>query len=157
MKRGGSLDNQIMYYTVVIVAVLNLFAYLSVGDWRSIGWFVVAGLCMYVLNQNQILALVVAILGAALNRSIYVEGMTKKSKSSSKMDELKDIMNGANLEGLTQKAGKLMNQQKELFGMAKDMGPFMEQANKMIANLPEGFLEKAMANLNKIDKNKPPM
>ena len=65
MKRGGSLDNQMMYYTVVIIAVLNLFAYLSIGDWRSIGWFVVSGLCMYVLNPNQTIALVVAVLGAA--------------------------------------------------------------------------------------------
>jgi hypothetical protein len=153
MKRGGSLDNQMMYYTVVIIAVLNLFAYLSIGDWRSIGWFVVSGLCMYVLNPNRTIALVVAILGAALNRSVYVEGMTKKSnKSSNKLDELKDIMNGANLEGLTQKAGKLMSQQKELFGMAKDMQPFMTQATDMIKNLPPGFLEKAMNGMNQKEK-----
>ena len=146
MKR--TLDNQMMYYTVVIVAVLNLFAYLSVGDWRSIGWFVVAGMCMYVLNSNQTIALVVAILGAALNRSIYVEGMTKKSKPN-KLDELKDIMNGANLEGLTQKAGKLMHQQTKLFGLAKDMQPFMTQATDMINKLPKGFLENAMEHLKK--------
>lgn len=153
MKRGGSLDNQMMYYTVVIIAVLNLFAYLSIGDWRSIGWFVVSGLCMYVLNPNRTIALVVAILGAALNRSVYVEGMTKKTKSIDKLTELKDIMNGANLEGLTQKAGKLMSQQKELFGMAKEMGPFMSQATEMMKNLPPGFLEKAMNNMgNKKDK-----
>jgi hypothetical protein len=148
MKRG-SLDNQMMYYTVVIVAMLNLVAYVSVGDWRSIGWFVVAGLCMYVLNANQTIALVVAILGAALNRSVYVEGMTKKPKPPTKMDELKDIMNGANLEGLTQKAGKLMHDQKKLFGLAKEMQPFMTQATDMIKNLPEGFLEKAMENFKK--------
>lgn len=153
MKRGGSLDNQMMYYTVVIVAVLNLFAYLSIGDWRSIGWFVVSGLCMYVLNPNRTIALVVAILGAALNRSVYVEGMTKKTKPTDKLTELKDIMNGANLEGLTQKAGKLMKQQKDLFGMAKDMQPFMSQATEMMKNLPPGFLEKAMNNMgSKKDK-----
>lgn len=154
MKRGGSLDNQMMYYTVVIVAVLNLFAYLSIGDWRSIGWFVVSGLCVYVLNPNRTIALVVAILGAALNRSVYVEGMTKKSKSASNLEDLKDIMNGANLEGLTQKAGKLMSQQKELFGMAKDMGPFMSQATEMMKNLPPGFLEKAMNNMGSKKENK---
>jgi len=149
MKRGGSLDNQMMYYTVVIIAVLNLFAYLSVGDWRSIGWFVVAGLGMYVLNPNQTIALVVAILGAALNRSVYVEGMTKKSTKSSKLDDLKDIMSGVNLEGLTQKAGKLMDKQRDLINMTKDMGPFMSQATEMMKNLPPGFLEKAMDGLNK--------
>ena len=114
----------------------------------------VSGLCMYVLNPNRTIALVVAILGAALNRSVYVEGMTKKSdKSIDKLTELNDIMNGANLEGLTKKAGKLMSQQKELFGMAKDMGPFMSQATEMMKNLPPGFLEKAMNNMDK--KNKP--
>lgn len=151
MKRGGSLDNQMLYYTVVIIAVLNLFAYLSIGDWGSIGWFVVFGLSMYVLNPNQTIALVVAVLGAALNRSVYVEGMTKKTKPT-KLEELKGIMNGANLEGLTQKAGKLMKQQKDLFGMAKDMQPFMVQATDMIKNLPPGFLEKAMNNMGKNNK-----
>ena len=146
MKR--TLDNQMMYYTVVIVALLNLFAYLSVGDWRSIGWFVVSGMCMYVLNANQTIALVVAILGAALNRSIYVEGMTKKSKPN-KLEELKEIMNGANLEGLTQKAGKLMHDQTKLFGLAKEMQPFMREATNMIKNLPEGFLENAMQHIKK--------
>jgi hypothetical protein len=151
MKRGGSLDNQMMYYTVVIIAVLNLLAYLSVGDWRSIGWFVVSGLGMYVLNPNQTIALVVAILGAALNRSVYVEGMTKKktNKSTNKLDDLKDIMSGVNLEGLTQKAGKLMDKQRDLINMTKDMGPFMSQATEMMKNLPPGFLEKAMDGLNK--------
>jgi hypothetical protein len=153
MKRGGSLDNQMMYYTVVIIAVLNLFAYLSIADWRSIGWFIVSGLCMYVLNPNKTIALVVAILGAALNRSVYVEGMTKKTdKSIDKLTELKDIMNGANLEGLTKKAGKLMSQQKELFGMAKDLQPFMTQATDMMKNLPPGFLEKAMNGMNQKEK-----
>ena len=146
MKR--TVDNQMLYYTVVIVAVLNLFAYLSVGDWRSMGWVVVAGLGMYVMSSNQTIALVVAILGAALNRSVYVEGMTKKSKPS-KLDELKEIMNGANLEGLTQKAGKLMHDQKKLFGMAREMQPFMKEATNMIKNLPEGFLENAMQHLKK--------
>jgi hypothetical protein len=152
MKRGGSLDNQMMYYTVVIVAVLNLVAYLSISDWRSIGWFVVSGLCMYILNPNKTIALVVAILGAALNRSIYFEGMTKKSKSASNLDDLKDIMNGVNLEGLTQKAGKLMDKQRDLINMTKDMGPFMSQATEMMKNLPPGFLEKAMDGLNKKEK-----
>jgi hypothetical protein len=46
-----------------------------------------------------------------------------------------------------------MSQQKELFGMAKEMGPFMSQANEMMKNLPPGFLEKAMNNMeSKKDK-----
>ena len=146
-KRGGSLENQMMYYTVVVIAILNLVAYVSVWDLYSVGWFIVAGLCMFVLTQNKTIALVVAILGGVLNRSIYVEGMTKKPKN--KMDELKDIMNGANLEGLTQNADKLVKRQKDLFHMANKMGPLMKQASDMMKQLPEGFLEKAMKNFDK--------
>jgi hypothetical protein len=153
MKRGGSLDNQMMYYTVVIVAVLNLVAYLSIGDWASIGWFVVTGLCMYVLSPNKTIALIVAILGAALNRSIYVEGMTKKSKPKNKMDELKDIMNGANLEGLTKDTDQLVKRQKDLFHMANKMGPLMKQASDMMKQLPEGFLKKAMDNMDNLNNS----
>jgi hypothetical protein len=93
----------------------------------------------------------VAVLGAALNRSVYVEGMTKKTKPT-KLEELKSIMDGANLEGLTQKAGKLMKEQRDLFGLAQDMQPFMVQATDMIKNLPPGFLEKAMNNMGKKNK-----
>jgi hypothetical protein len=140
MKRGGSLENKIMYYTVVVIAILNLVAYLSVRDMYSVGWFMIAGMCMYVLTQNKTIALVVAILGGALNRSVYVEGMTKKPK----MEELKDIMNGANLEGLAQKTDKLVNNQKDLFQMVNQMGPLIKQTSEMMKQLPEGFLEHAM-------------
>jgi len=150
MKRGGSLDNQLLFYTVTIIAVLNLLAYFSIGDWRSIGWFVVAGLCMYVLSMSKTLAILVAVLGGALCRSVYVEGMTKKSKN--KMDELKDIMNGANLEGLAQKADTMVKRQKDLFHMANKMGPLMKQASTMMKQLPEGFLEKAMEQMGKREK-----
>jgi hypothetical protein len=57
-------------------------------------------------------------------------------------------MNGANLEGLQQKTDKLVNRQKDLFHMASKMGPMMKQASEMMKQLPEGFLEKAMENLN---------
>jgi len=146
MRRGGSLDNQMLYYTVVIIAVLNLFAYLSIGDWRSIAWFVVAGICMYILTPNKSIAILVAILGGALCRSVYVEGMTKKPKKP--MEELKEIMNGSNLEGLAQKTDNLVKRQKDLFHMANKMGPLMKQANDMMSKLPKGFLEEAMKNFN---------
>jgi uncharacterized protein YoxC len=151
MQRKGSLDNQMLYYTVKIIALLNLIAYFSMGDWHSVGWFVVSGACMFGLSSNKSIALLVAILGGALSRCVYMEGMTKKSKP--KLDELKDIMNGANLEGLTQNADKLVKRQKDLFHMANKMGPLMKQASDMMKQLPEGFLESAMKKLNKRKSN----
>lgn len=148
--KGGSLDNTAVYYVVLIVAILNLIAYASVQDWKSIFCFIIAGIGMLVFSQNKTIILFVAILSATICRATYVEGM--KTKPKDKMDELKEIMNGANLEGLTQNADKLVKRQKDLFHMANKMGPMMKQASDMMKQLPEGFLEKAMANFNKQHK-----
>lgn len=148
--KGGSLDNTAVYYVVIVVAILNLIAYASVQDWKSIFCFIIAGIGMLVFSQNKTIILFVAILSATICRATYVEGM--KTKPKDKMDELKEIMNGANLEGLTQNADKLVKRQKDLFHMANKMGPMMKQASDMMKQLPEGFLEKAMANFNKQHK-----
>ena len=149
--KGGSLDNTVVYYVVLIIALLNLIAYASVQDWKSILCFVLAGIGMHVFSQNKTIILFVAILSATVCRATYVEGM-KTKQPKNKMDELKEIMNGANLEGLTQNADKLVKRQKDLFHMANKMGPMMKQASDMMKQLPEGFLEKAMANFNKQHK-----
>jgi hypothetical protein len=146
----GSLDNAVVYYVVVVVAILNIIAYISVQDWKSMGCFVVAGMGMYAFSQNKTILLIVAILAAAICRATYVEGMETKPKTpKDKMADLKEIMSGANLEGLTQNADKLVKRQKDLFNMADKMGPMMKQASDMMKQLPEGFLEKAMENFNK--------
>jgi hypothetical protein len=151
--KGGSLDNKAVYYVVVVVAILNIIAYISVHDWKSVGCFVVAGMGMYAFSQNKTILLIVAILAASICRATYVEGMETKTKISKtpkdKMDDLKEIMSGANLEGLTQNADKLVKRQQDLFNMADKMGPMMKQASDMMKQLPEGFLEKAMKNFNK--------
>jgi len=152
MKRGGSLDNKAVYYIVLVVAILNIIAYVSIQDWKSLGCFVLAGLAMFAFKQNKTIILIVAIVVATLCRTVYVEGYETKKKPKDKMQELKEIMNGANLEGLTQNADKLVKRQKDLFHMANKMGPMMKQASEMMKQLPEGFLEKAMENFNKQNK-----
>jgi uncharacterized membrane protein (DUF106 family) len=107
---------------------------------------------MLAFNKNKTLILIVAIVVASLCRAVYVEGYETKKKPKNKMEELKEIMNGANLEGLTQNADKLVKRQKDLFHMANKMGPMMKQASEMMKQLPEGFLEKAMENFNKQNK-----
>lgn len=143
----GSLDKPVFYF-VLVVALLNLIAYASVRDWTAILVFFLAGNLMYLINPNQSVDLIVAILSATIFRSIYIEGMKSKTDKD-KMPDLKDILNGSNLEGLEQQTKKLVGRQKELFQMADKMAPMMKQAQQMMKQLPEGFLEKAMQNFNK--------
>ena len=159
MKRGGSLDNSTM--VLVVITVLNVIAYVSVRDWKATGVLVLAGLATMVF-ENKGLVLFVGMLVAALSRSIYIEGMEVKKEEKEKEKEEKkpmgspekkkgDIMTlqGSSLEGLSQQAELLGGRQKELFAMAKDLGPMMKQAESMMNRLPKGFLAEAMKNFNK--------
>lgn len=157
MKRGGSLDNSTM--VLVVITVLNVIAYVSIRDWKATGVLVLAGLATMVF-ENKGLVLFVGMLVAALSRSIYIEGMEIKKEEKEKEEkklmgspEKKkgDVMTlqGASLEGLSQQAELLGGRQKELFAMAKDLGPMMKQAESMMNRLPKGFLAEAMKNFNK--------
>ena len=159
MKRGGSLDNSTM--VLVIITVLNVIAYVSVRDWKATGVLVLAGLATMVF-ENKGLVLFVGMLVAALSRSIYIEGMeVKKEKEEKEKEEKKPMgspekkkgdamtLQGSSLEGLSQQAELLGGRQKELFAMAKDLGPMMKQAESMMNRLPKGFLAEAMKNFNK--------
>lgn len=155
MKRGGSLDNSTMI--LVVITVLNAIAYISVKDWNATGILVVAGLATMVF-ENKGLVLFIGMLVAALSRSVYIEGMeVKKEKEEEKKPmgspEKKKgdamTLQGSSLEGLSQQAQILGGRQKELFAMAKDLGPMMKQAESMMNRLPKGFLAEAMKNFNK--------
>ena len=169
MKRGGSLDNQMLFYTVSVIAVLNLIAYLSVSDWRSILWFVVSGICMFVLTSNESISILVAILGGAVCRSVYVEGMTKdepkKPKKEKKdtpdpmdkkpdldLNSIKDIMSGTHLEGLANRAEKMAKTNNTIADQIKNLGPMMQQMTTLVDKLPEGFLAEAMKNFNQMKR-----
>jgi hypothetical protein len=161
MKRGGSLDNSTM--VLVVITVLNVIAYVSVRDWKATGILLVAGLATMVF-QNKGLVLFIGILVAALSRSVYIEGLENKTDttatpttatakaptgSSEKKKGDATTLQGSSLEGLSQQAELLGGRQKELFAMAKDLGPMMKQAESMMNRLPKGFLAEAMKNFNK--------
>ena len=165
MKRGGSLDNST--YVLAIITILNLIAYVSVKDWKASAILIAAGMATYFL-QNSIL-LFVGILAAALTRSVYIEGLENKEpkKEEEKEKEKKESVKkttevidgdytdikGATLEGLSQQAGELAERQTNLFEMAKQLAPMMQQAENMMNKLPKGFLEDTMKRMNK-KKNK---
>ena len=168
--RGGSLDNQMLFYTVAVIAALNLIAYLSVGDWRAILCFAVSGLCMFVLTSNPSISILVAILGGAVCRSVHVEGMTpdkKKPKTPDKkpdtpdpmdkkpdldLNSIKDIMSGANLEGLATKAERLSETNGNMTDQLTKLLPAVDKMSNILDKLPEGFLAEAMKNFNQMQK-----
>ena len=158
MKRGGSLDNST--YVLMVIVVLNVIAYVSVRDWRATVILIVAGLASTAV-ENKGLVLFIGMLVAALSRSV-LEGMEVKKEEKEKEKEEKKPMGspekkkgdaltlqGSSLEGLSQQAELLGGRQKELFAMAKDLGPMMKQAESMMNRLPKGFLAEAMKNFNK--------
>ena len=158
MKRGGSLDNSTM--VLVVIAVLNAIAYVSVRDWKATGILILAGLASTVV-ENKGLVLFIGMLVAALSRSIFIEGMEVEKKEEKEKEEKKlmgspekkkgdsTTLQGSSLEGLSQQAQLLGGRQKELFAMAKELGPMMKQAESMMNRLPKGFLSEAMKNFNK--------
>jgi hypothetical protein len=158
MKRGGSLDNST--YALMGIVILNIIAYVSVKDWKATGILLLAGLATMVV-ENKGLVLFIGMLVAALSRSVYLEGMEVEKKEEKEKEEKKPMgspekkkgdtttLQGSSLEGLSQQAELLGGRQKELFAMAKDLGPMMKQAESMMNRLPKGFLAEAMKNFNK--------
>ena len=161
MKRGGSLDNST--YVLMGIVILNIIAYVSVKDWKATGILLLAGLATMVV-ENKGLVLFIGMLVAALSRSIFIEGMEVEKKKEEKEKEKEEkkpmgspekkkgdstTLQGSSLEGLSQQAELLGGRQKELFAMAKDLGPMMKQAESMMNRLPKGFLAEAMKNFNK--------
>ena len=151
--KGGGLDSTV----VIIIAVLNLIAYVSVKDWKATGILVI-GLVVSQMVPNKSMVLFLAILLAALFRSVYVEGMKIKKKEDSEDEDSEDEDSGKTkitaLEGLSVKANQLADKQMDLFSMAKNLGPMMERAESMMNKLPPGFLEHAMKNMGKEKEKK---
>ena len=146
--KGGGLD----YTVVIVVVILNLIAYLSVKDWTaSIILIIGIGASQMVPYQSMVLFL--ALLLAALSRTVYVEGMkVKKDEDDEEEDAGKSKITA--LEGLSVKANQLADKQMDLFSMAKNLGPMMERAESMMNKLPPGFLEQAMKNMGKEEEEK---
>jgi hypothetical protein len=167
-KRGGSLENNIPLYVVIIIAFFNMTAFLTARDWHSIAFFVLAGVIANAFKVSLILSLVIAIVSANVFRASKAlqEGLEnkkkpkkiptlkkddkphplpKESKSSAK-NAASTSINSSTLEGLTSTANGLMERQDKLQDLAGQLGPLMKQASSMLKQLPEGFLQNAFKN-----------
>jgi hypothetical protein len=63
-------------------------------------------------------------------------------KNASELSE--GTLSNTTLEGLTSTANNLMDRQDQLHKLAKQLGPLMTQASKMMKQLPDGFLRDAL-------------
>jgi hypothetical protein len=146
--KGGGLD----YTVVMVVVVLNLIAYLSVKDWTASAILVV-GIAASQMVPYKSMLLFLSVLLAALSRTVYVEGMKvgemEEEEEDEKVMKVDKVDKISALEGLSLKANKLADKQRDLFSMAKDLGPMMERAESLMNKLPPGFLEHAMKNMAK--------
>jgi len=115
----------------------------------------VVGIAASQMVPYKSILLFLAVLVAALSRSVYVEGLEMKKEEKEEKEEKAAVMKVdkvdkiSALEGLSLKANKLADKQMDLFSMAKDLGPMMERAESMMNKLPPGFLEHAMKNMGK--------
>jgi len=161
-QRGGGLESPLVYMVLVVLSVLNIIAYISVRDYTAIFSFFIGGGFVYLMYPNKSIALFVAILIAAGFRTTYKEGLKVKPKLIAKKidkklpsgaqikSKIKSVENLENntIEGLVGATDKLMENQKNLSDMTKDLGPMLQNATKLLDKLPDGFLNKAMEKFN---------
>ena len=142
---GSLIDAPTVFYIVVFIAVLNLIAFTSVNDWKSVVFMVLAAGACYAVTPDQTLALVVGIVASNLFRasSGMQEGMVEKKKDK----KIPEDMRGQEepFENLaTMDIKGLMAKQMQLMAGIKGMAPLLAQAQETMAKLPKGFLQDAM-------------
>jgi hypothetical protein len=153
-KNRMPLENKMLFYVIVVIAILNVIAYLSVEDWNSIIFFFLAGVVAHAFKLGNTLSLIVAILSANVFRATKFmrEGLENKKKKKpqpepvpdEKIDyaaNLKEPESFKSLEGLATKANDLVKRQENLQMMTKKLGPMMDKAMKLMDRLPKNFLK----------------
>jgi len=160
-KNRMPLENKMIFYVIVAIAVLNIIAYVSVKDWNSIVFFCLAGFIGHAFKLGNTLSLIIAILSANIFRATNVmrEGLKNKHKKHKKHHKKKEDFipdekkieyasdlkeSSQSLEGLANSANKLMDRQASLQAMTQKLEPMMKQAMSLMDKLPKGFLENAM-------------
>jgi hypothetical protein len=136
------MDESTSFYIVLFIAVLNVVAFATVKDWKSIIFLVLASIAAHVVKPDSTFCLVVGIIASNLYRAssnLQPEGM-KNKKEEDEPDVLKSL-HAADL-------GSLMKQQRELMKSIANMGPLMQSAKEAMQHIPKDFLRKAMKNIN---------
>ena len=148
------LENKMIFYVIVAIAILNIIAYLSVEDWNSIIFFFLAGFLAYAFKLGNTVSLIVAILSANIFRATTFmrEGMKVKKregkpepigKNIDYATNVKDNDSFKSLEGLATKAEGLVKSQENLQMMTKKLEPMMDKAMELMDKLPKEFFKKS--------------
>ena len=82
-KNIKPLENKMLFYVVCVIAIFNIIAYVSVQDWHSLIFFVLAAMVAYGFKLGNTLILIIAILSANIFRAsnIMREGLETKKKT----------------------------------------------------------------------------
>lgn len=156
-------SNITIWYVVVVVALLNVVAFLSEKSWSSIGILLLASGVTYAVKPDRTLALVAGIVVANLYKATagVHEGMAiknrkkpakkpdatlKKNASKPKENAVPEALTSM-LGGSEKSLEGLMDRQNQLMANLKNMQPIMAQAQQMMSHLPKGFMDKALKQL----------
>jgi len=158
------LQNKIVLYLVMFIALINVITYFSNQDYTSITLFVVIGLLMKCFTNNMILILGVPIVIVSLLLAGHVftkvkayEGF-KEGMEHEEEDEEKDEKEGkdsfavkknkvANFEGLQ----GIQNQQKQIMENITSLAPVLREATSVLKNVD---MEKMTTIMDRMSKQK---
>ena len=143
------MDGPTVLYIVVFIAVLNVIAFATVNDWKSIIFLALAAGATYALNPDLTLALVVGIVACNMYRALTAvnEGMTDKTKKPAKasaketekamkktMEEDKDVeLEAGEVEGMSDLKGGSVDVLKSL--ETADLGTLMKQQMTLMKSI----------------------
>ena len=174
LKGGGLVDNEIVYYVVLLFTILTLISHLISGRLYYILIFAIVSVVTYQFTTNKTVIMLSALIVTWVFNMIRgtTEGMTDKKKDKNEKNE----KNENTLDALDDEVGDLekkgsplhpkkkdepshglegfnetMEDHAKLLDMANSMQPMMKQLGSIIKNLPDGFMDKALERMkNKI-------
>lgn len=141
MKKNIPFNNQIIHILLLFILMIYIFSDILVKKWDTLIVMAVVGLLTYYFDGRKNIILMMMILLGCVYRSFFEikEGMAKRKKEKEKKENPL-----SNVEGMLDNT---MKQHKQLMDMATQLQPMMTNASKLLKGLPEGFLDKALANL----------
>ncbi len=136
-------NNQIIHILLLFILLLYIISDILVKKWDALVVMGLVGALAYHFDGRKNIMLMMMILFGCVYRSFFEikEGMTKRKK-----EKKIDTSQFTQVEGMLDNT---MKHHKQLLDMATQLQPMMNNASKILQGLPEGFLDKALANLKK--------
>jgi hypothetical protein len=94
MEKSKTLQNKLLFYLILVLAIANVIQFWFMSDVMSIGLFVVTGLITSVfVSKNMTVIILISIIIANIFKNTSIEGFKRKSgigkKSKGKQKENK--------------------------------------------------------------------